>query len=214
VTDLVDSIGQAFGELLGLPAVGLAGRVLLLAMVVLWLATAWWTWRDMEVRNADPLLRLVATAGIVLATPILFPLAAAVYLILRPRPGEDPTRALELRLAELAVGTDHERCPRCGEHTAASWQRCPACGQVLSVACPSCGERVGLDWQLCAWCAAELPWKAASPDPGATRPAVAIPIVPGGRPLVPVMALPEDRDHGVGPPEPVPPKRHARPRHR
>ena len=80
-----------------------------------WLATAWWAWRDMEARTGDPLLRGVATAGIVLATPALFPLALIVYLVLRPPRPEEPTRALELRLSELAVGsgTDPDRCPGC-----------------------------------------------------------------------------------------------------
>jgi hypothetical protein len=214
VSGIADAIGQTFGDLLALPAVGFAGRVLLLALVVLWLATAWWTWRDMESRNGDPLLRLVATAGIVLATPVLFPLAVAVYLILRPPRPEEPSQALELRLTELAVGSAPERCPRCGQRTSTGWQRCPACGQVLSVACPSCGEPVGLDWQLCAWCAAELPWSAPPATAPTPPPAVAIPIVPGGRPLVPVMALPEDEERQ----EPVAaaprPKPRARPRHR
>jgi hypothetical protein len=53
---------------------------------------------------------------------------------------------------------------------------------------------VGLDWLLCAWCAGELPWVAAPADIRPVTPPVAIPIVPGGRPLVPVMALPDDED--------------------
>ncbi len=198
MSSLLDAVGQTFADLLGLPAVGLAGRLLLIGVTVLWLATAWWTWRDMEHRSGDPLLRLIATAGIVLATPLLFPLAVAVYLILRPRRPQEPSRALELRLTELAVAADPDRCPRCGERTAQGWQRCPACGQVLTVGCPACGEPVGLDWQLCAWCATELPWTDAPADVGRASPRpVAIPIVPGGRPRVPVMAVPDGATPGA-----------------
>jgi len=211
MSELADALGKTLGDLLGLPIVGLAGRLALIAMTVLWLVTAWWTWRDMESRTGDVVLRGVATAGVVLATPILFPFAVVIYLLLRPPRRDDPSRALELRLTELEVGADPERCPRCRGKVRQGWQRCPACGQVLSRACPACGEPVGLDWQLCAWCAAELPW-TRDPGTGKDRPPVAIPIVPGGRPLVPVMAVPEEEDR---PPEPVAPagqrRRPARP---
>jgi len=203
MSGIVDAVGQMLGDLLGLPAVGLAGRLLLIALTVLWLATAWWAWRDMEARTGDPLLRAVATAGIVLATPVLFPFAVVVYLVLRPpRPGE-PTRALELRVSELAIGsgTDPDRCPSCRARVAQGWQRCPACGRVLSRDCPACGEPVGLDWQLCAWCAAELPWAQRASDASEATPTVSVPIVPGGRPFVPMMAVPDE----AWPPEPVDP---------
>jgi hypothetical protein len=193
MSELADAIAKTLGDLLGLPVVGLAGRVALIAMTVLWLATAWWTWRDMESRTGDIVLRGIATAGVVLATPVLFPLAVVIYLVLRPPRRDEPARALELRLVELEMGADPDRCPRCRGKVGHGWQRCPACGQMLSQACPACGEPVGLDWQLCAWCAAELPW-TREPREAQGAPPVAIPIVPGGRPLVPVMAV-TDEEH-------------------
>jgi len=194
MSDFADAIAQTFGDLIGLPVVGLAGRLLLLGLVILWLATAWWVWRDAGLRTGDPLLRAVATAGIVLATPLLFLLAVVVYLVLRPPLPEDASQALELRLTELTVGVDPDRCPHCSARVAAGWQRCPACGQVLATPCPACGEPVGLDWFLCAWCAAELPWMAEPADIRPMTPLVAVPIVPGGRPLVPVMAVPDEEE--------------------
>ena len=191
MSDIADAIAQTFGDLIGLPVVGLAGRLLLLGLVILWLATAWWVWRDASLRTGDPVLRAVATAGIFLATPLLFLFAAVVYLVLRPPLPDDPSQALELRLTELTVGVDPDRCPHCSTRVAAGWQRCPACGQKLTVPCPTCGEPVGLDWFLCAWCAGELPWAAEPADIRPVTPPVAIPIVPGGRPLVPVMAVPD-----------------------
>ncbi len=196
MSDLAGAIAQTFGDLIGLPIVGAVGRLLLLGLVVLWLATAWWVWRDSGMRTGDPVIRGVATAGIVLATPAFFLLAAVVYLVLRPQPPEDPSQSLELRLTELTVGTDPDRCPHCSARVVPGWQRCPACGQVLTIACPTCGEPVGLDWLLCAWCAAELPWVAEPADIRPVVPPVAIPIVPGGRPLVPVLAV-EDAGEGA-----------------
>ncbi len=194
MSEFGDAIAQTVGGLLGLPVVGLAGRLLLLGLAVLWLATAWWVWRDARMRTGDPLLGAVATAGIVLATPVLFLPAAVVYLVLRPPLPDEAGRALEVRLAELTVGADPDRCPHCSGRVAAGWQRCPACGTSLTRACPTCGEPVGLDWLLCAWCAAELPWVAEPADIRPVTPPVAIPIVPGGRPPVPVVALPEDAE--------------------
>jgi hypothetical protein len=216
MSELGASIAQTFGDLIGLPVVGLAGRLLLIALTVIWIATAWWAWRDMENRGADLLLRLLATAGIVLATPFLFPLAVVIYMILRPPYREEGTRNLEVRLAELEIAAGPDRCPHCHARTVAGWQRCPACGQVLTVACPACGEPVGLDWQLCAWCASELPWTAPPEEEERRpeRPAVAIPIVPGGRPMVPVMAVPEDEQRFRQPAPVMRPRRKpvARPR--
>jgi hypothetical protein len=194
MSDLTDAIAQTFGSLVGLPVVGLAGRLLLIGLVILWVATAWWVWRDAALRTGDPLLRAVATAGIVLATPFLFPLAVVVYVVLRPPVPDEPGQALGLRLTELTVGVDPDRCPHCSARVAAGWQRCPACGHVLTAPCPTCGEPVGLDWLLCAWCAGELPWVAEPADMRPVTPAVAIPIVPGGRPLVPVMAVPDEEE--------------------
>jgi hypothetical protein len=190
VNDLVDAIATMLGDILGLPIVGVAGRLVAIVMGVLWLASAWWVWRDMAIRSDEPLYRYVATAGIVLSTPILFPLALLLYVVLRPPERDEPSEALERRLVELGERRNPERCPSCTQRVERHWRRCPACGQVLAVACPTCGEAVGLDWQVCAWCASDLPWSAEEAEPSGPAP-VAIPIVPGGRPLVPVMAVPE-----------------------
>jgi hypothetical protein len=193
MSDLVDAIAATLGDILGLPIFGIAGRIVMIVMVVLWISSAWWAWGDMARRSDEPLYRYVATAGIVLATPVLFPLALLVYIVLRPPERDEPSEALERRLAELGLGRNPDRCPACAERIVHHWNRCPACGQVLSVPCPACGESVGLDWQVCAWCASDMPWSAEEAAPAGSAP-VAIPIVPGGRPLVPVMALPEAPD--------------------
>ncbi len=193
MTDVVDAIAGTLGDLLGLPAVGAAGRVLLVGMVALWLAAAWWTWRDAGARSDDPLVRIVATAGVVLATPLLFPLAVVLYLLLRPRARTSGDRELELRLLALGPESLPDRCPGCASTVEPGWRRCPACGTRLSSPCPACARPARTDWAICAWCAAELPWAAEAPPAGGDPAAapVAIPIVPGGRRWLPVMAVPE-----------------------
>jgi hypothetical protein len=202
VTDPVDAFAGTLADLLELPAVGAAGRVLLLAMVVLWLAAAWWAWRDAGSRSEDPLLRLVATAGVILATPLLFPLAIVVYLLLRPRSRPSQDRELELRLLALGREAEPDRCPSCGSSVASGWRRCPACGNRLSAPCPACARPARTDWAICAWCAAELPWAGdvRSGDDDAQAAPVAIAVVPGGRAWLPVMAIP-----GSATPEPPEP---------
>jgi hypothetical protein len=192
VSELGDAIWGTVADLLGLPAVGLAGRVLVIMAFVLWLAAAWWTWRDAGARSEDQLLPYVATAGIVLATPVLFVPALAVYLLLRPRLLLGRDHDLELRVAAIRSGERPDRCPACEAPLAADWRRCPRCATTLAAPCPACGRMAGMDWRLCAWCAADLPWAPEPAGQAATDwSPVAIPIVPGGRPWVPVMAVPE-----------------------
>jgi hypothetical protein len=178
--------------------------VALIAIVVLWLAAAWWTWRDAGARSEDPLVRIVAASGVVLATPLLFPLAILIYLLVRPRARTSVDRALEVRLLALGPDAEPDRCPSCASVVEPGWRRCPACGQPLSSPCPACARPARTDWAICAWCAAELPWAAEAPAGGdpATAP-VAIPIVPGGRPRLPVMAVPETAVPETAPAEPV-----------
>ena len=157
MTELAGILGEALAGILSHPLIGLVVQGLLVAAVVGWLASAWWTWRDLHRRTHDPVAPYVAAAGVILATPVFFPLALLVYRLVRP---QDPA-ALEdaLVLRTLAIsGTEPEwSCPGCGRATDADWRRCPDCGAALTVPCAVCGHPVGVGWTICAWCAAELP---------------------------------------------------------
>jgi RNA polymerase subunit RPABC4/transcription elongation factor Spt4 len=207
VTELLDLLGETFGSVLGHPAVTTAARLAAVYLVVLWLASAWWVWRDARARYRDAIAPYVAAAAIVLVTPLLFPLAAVVYRVLRPSRTVAAADAGEIQLTMLEEEAARPACGRCGIVVDEEWVACPACGATLAVRCRSCGRSLELDWTICAWCAADVPW--ALPGEGAdgsTVPAlpepVAIPIRPGGRPLVPVMAAPDELDEPV-PAEPA-----------
>jgi predicted RNA-binding Zn-ribbon protein involved in translation (DUF1610 family) len=215
VSGLVDAIGQAFGDILGQPIVGFALRFAALYLVILWLASAWWVWRDARSRWRDPIVPYVAAAGILLVTPLLFPLAAVVYRVLRPSLTTAAAEASELQLAMLEEEAERPACARCGNVVDEEWVSCPHCGSDLAVRCGTCGRPLELDWSICAWCAADVPWAAADAEasraavPVVPREPVAIPILPGGRPLVPAMALPEEEEPvPAGPPA----KRRRRPK--
>jgi len=193
MSGLTDAIGQAFAELLGNPLVGLAARLLAMYLIVLWVASAWWVWRDARARTRDPIVPYLAAAGVVLVTPLLFPRAVVVYRVIRPPLTVAAAEAADLQLAVLEEEATRPTCRRCGSIVDEEWVACPICGSELAIRCAECGRPLELDWTICAWCAADVPWSTppAAADP--TPEPVAIPIRPGGRPLVPVMVLPEDQ---------------------
>ena len=199
---IMDAVGQTFGELLGHPAVGVAIRFMALYVVIVWIASAWWVWRDARTRSTDVLLPYVAAGCVILVTPLLFPLAVVVYRLMRPPLSVSAATSVELQLTMLEEEARHSECSTCGAMVDDEWVACPSCGAELAVRCVSCGRPLELDWRICAWCAAEVPWdrEGQSIGPPMLREAVAIPIRPGGRPLLPVMAAPEDEPEVIGSP--------------
>jgi hypothetical protein len=156
MTELGGILAEALAGVLGHPLVGLLVQALLAALFVLWLASAWWTYRDLATRTHDPVAPYLAAAGVVLATPLFFPLALVVYRLVRPQHPSSADDILALRVAAFAGGPVAS-CLSCGRATDADWRRCPACGEELTVPCRACGQPVGTGWSICAWCAAELP---------------------------------------------------------
>jgi len=198
----MDAVAQTFGELLGHPAVGIAIRFLALYVVIVWIASAWWVWRDARIRSTDAFVPYLAAGVVILVTPLLFPLAVLIYRMVRPPLTVSAATSAELQMAMLEEEAAHSECATCGAMVDDEWVACPSCGTELAIRCVSCGRPLELDWRICAWCAAEVPWdgegRPISPAPH--REAVAIAIRPGGRPLLPVMAAPDDEDEAVGSP--------------
>ncbi len=149
IQGVLDGIGGFFDT----PAVQFGLRAIALYFVVLWLAGAYWAFRDMQLRTENPILPYGAASLIIVFTPIFFPFAIIVYRIIRPqeRIGEVYERALaeEALLAEVeAIRT----CPTCSRRVHEEWIICPTCRTRLNRVCPNCEKLVGLDWSLCAWC--------------------------------------------------------------
>jgi predicted RNA-binding Zn-ribbon protein involved in translation (DUF1610 family) len=194
MSDVMDAVAQTFAQFLGHPAVGVAIRLIALYVVVVWIASAWWVWRDARTRSTDVLVPYLAAGAVLLVTPLLFPLAVVIYRMVRPPLTVSAATSVELQMAMLEEEATHSECAACGAIVDDDWVACPTCGAELSVRCTSCGRPLELDWQICAWCAAEVPWDGAGRPVGPTAPrqAVAIPLRPGGRPLVPVMAAPDE----------------------
>jgi hypothetical protein len=133
----------------------LLGKVGIAFVVVLWLATAFWTFKDARRRIADN--RLVALATLLgLGLPFVGPI---IYMFFRPpeylqdvHERELEIKAMEQRLAQL-----DQRCPVCRARVEASYLLCPVCTTRLKAACGTCGQPLDALWQVCPHCATPVP---------------------------------------------------------
>src|SRR5438874_12810483 len=94
---LVDGIGSFFNS----SFVQFSLKAIAIYFVVLWLAAAYWSFRDLQSRTDNPIAPYLAAALIVVATPLLFPFAIVVYRIVRPH--ERLGEVYERNLAEEAL---------------------------------------------------------------------------------------------------------------
>ena len=77
MSDLID-------DALANPLVGAAATSVAIAGVALWIAAAWWSWRDASRRTESMTVAFLAAAWIIVSTPMLLPLSLAVYVVARP----------------------------------------------------------------------------------------------------------------------------------
>jgi RNA polymerase subunit RPABC4/transcription elongation factor Spt4 len=151
--EIFGEIGKALGGFFGSPPVQLALQAIAVYLIILWLAGAYWAFRDMQQRTENPILPYVAASFIIVFTPVFFPLAIFVYKIIRPH--EKIGEVYERNLAEEALLAEVESiksCPTCARKVHDEWIICPTCRTRLNRVCPNCSRLVGLDWSLCAWC--------------------------------------------------------------
>jgi RNA polymerase subunit RPABC4/transcription elongation factor Spt4 len=196
---IFQSIGDSIGGVFGSPPVQVGLRLIGLYLIVIWLASAYWAFRDMQQRSDNPILPYLTAAGIILFTPIFFILAVWIYKIVRPH--EKIGEVWERNLAEEALLAEVEsihHCPSCERRIDDEWIICPNCRTRLKRVCPNCSRLVGMDWSLCAWCGKDFERREV--------PAAAMQSLPRsreatGRIAAPMTPLPS---HGRGP-------THARP---
>ena len=149
IQDILDSISDFWDG----PVVQFGLRAIGLYVVILWLASAYWAFRDMQLRTANPILPYLAAGLIILFSPILFIFGILAYKIVRPQ--EKIGEVYERTLAEEALLAEVESvksCPTCARRVNDDWIICPTCRTRLNRVCPNCSRLVGLDWSLCAWC--------------------------------------------------------------
>src|SRR6476646_2927925 len=151
--DILNQISASLNDIIKSDIVQFGIRAIGLYLVIIWLATAYWAFRDMQQRSDNAILPYIAAAGIILFTPIFFILAVWIYKIIRPH--EKIGEVWERNLAEEALLAEVEaihHCPGCERRVDDEWIICPSCRTRLKRVCPNCSRLVGMDWSLCAWC--------------------------------------------------------------
>jgi len=130
-------------------------NLLLFFVVVFWLATAYWVYKDARRRIDDPWLVAMATL-LGLVPPFLGPV---IYLFFRPPEYLDDVREreLEIRAMEERLAQQDMRCPVCRAQVESGFLVCPVCTTRLKQACSSCGAPLEQIWQVCPFCAAPVP---------------------------------------------------------
>ena len=154
---ILNPILETIGNFFASPIVQFAIQSIAVYIVILWLAAAYWAFRDMQLRSENPILPYLAAALIVLFTPVLFIFGIIVYRIVRPH--EKIGEVYERNLAEEALLAEVEQiktCPSCHRRIHDEWIICPGCRTRLNRVCANCGRLVGLDWSLCAWCGTDF----------------------------------------------------------
>ena len=168
---ILGEIGKALAGFFGSPVVQFVIYSIAVYLVVLWLASAYWVFRDMQQRTENAILPYLAASLVIVFLPV-FPLAIFVYKIIRPH--EKIGEVYERNLAEEALLAEVESiksCPTCARRVNDEWIICPTCRTRLNRVCPNCSRLVGLDWSLCAWCGKDFERPAAAIASSAGRPA-------------------------------------------
>jgi len=153
MNDPLGALGGAMSAFFSNAVVQLVLYATFFYMILLWIAAAYWAFRDMRDRTENPVLPFLATGLIIMFLPFFFPFGVVVYRVVRPpeRLGE----VYERNLAEEALLAEVEAiktCRSCDRRVDSEWIICPWCRQRLKRVCPNCERLVGLDWSLCAWC--------------------------------------------------------------
>jgi RNA polymerase subunit RPABC4/transcription elongation factor Spt4 len=175
IDQLLQTLGSEINKILDSPLVRLTVQAIAFYVVLLWAATAYWAYRDLQQRTTNPVAPYLAAALIILFTPVFFVFGVIVYRILRP--AETVAQANERALAEEAMMVEIEsqpHCANCSRQVDEDWIICPTCRNRLRRVCPNCSRLVELDWSLCAWCGKDFErpvghTDAVQPVPAAPR---------------------------------------------
>jgi len=117
-------------------------------LVVFWLASAYWVYKDARRRIEDPWLMAVAVA-LGVFPPFVGPL---LYMFFRPPEYLEDVRERELEIKAMEESLGAERCPVCRAAVDASFLSCPVCTTKLKQACRRCKAPLEQLWQICPYC--------------------------------------------------------------
>jgi hypothetical protein len=123
-------------------------NITLFFVVVFWLASAYWVYKDAKRRIDDPWLLAMAVA-LGLFPPFLGPL---IYMLFRPPEYLEDVHERELEIKAMEESLVGDRCPVCRADVEPSFLACPVCTTKLKQACRRCNQPLEPLWQICPYC--------------------------------------------------------------
>ncbi len=118
-------------------------------LVALWIASIWWTFRDIRSRTTDIFLQIAAT----LLVAVFSFAGLLIYIILRPT--KTLAQLYEESLEEEAFlqGIQvQSACPVCKQRAEPDFIFCPWCQTRLKRLCVRCEQPMMLRWKACPIC--------------------------------------------------------------
>jgi double zinc ribbon protein len=119
-------------------------------VVIFWLSTAFWVYKDARRRIEDPWL-----VGMAVVLGLIPPfLGALVYMLFRPPEylEDRRERELEIRAMEQRLARRDLHCPVCRAEVDPSFLVCPVCTTRLRQSCRNCKQPLEALWQVCPYC--------------------------------------------------------------
>jgi hypothetical protein len=122
-------------------------------LIVLWIACAYWVFKDARRRVDDRIVLAVC----VLTGIVFGPIGLIVYSIVRPAEliADRRERELEMAIMESRLG-EESRCSFCNTPVHDDYLVCPTCGRRLRTSCASCGKPIEPGWRVCPYCEADV----------------------------------------------------------
>jgi RNA polymerase subunit RPABC4/transcription elongation factor Spt4 len=119
-------------------------------LVIFWLASAYWVYKDARRRIDDNVLIAIAVA-LGIFPPFVGPL---LYMFFRPPEYLEDVREreLEIKAMEERLARRELHCPVCRAHVEDSFLVCPVCTTKLRQACVNCKAPLETLWQVCPYC--------------------------------------------------------------
>jgi hypothetical protein len=124
-------------------------------VLVFWVATIFWVYKDAKRRIEDPMLVWLAT--VLGAVPPF--VGTFIYMLFRPPEYLEDVREreLEIKAMEKRLGGRDLHCPVCRAEVEANFLICPVCTTKLRQACVSCKQPLEALWQVCPYCETPIP---------------------------------------------------------
>lgn len=117
----------------------------LIAVVVLWLLTIFWSYNDAKSRGFNPIFAAAIS---------IFPfLGVLAYILIRPQFVLDDKKDIELDIAlKNRLSQKYGVCSKCGCAIEEDYLICPNCQSAVREKCKKCGKAINIEWRACPFC--------------------------------------------------------------